>query len=82
MSGAQQRRVRHTNTILLADSRAQRHRFSAIEMTTAASPQLRRGPFYLGVDVGTGSARAGTFVFLNSFEFCPGEIICWSCSVS
>ncbi|KAL9154725.1 hypothetical protein ABFS82_10G135000 [Erythranthe guttata] len=34
---------------------------SAIEMTTAASPPPRRRSVSLGVDVGTGSARAGLF---------------------
>lgn len=60
MSGAYPKGDRSRTSFL--DYHNQRHRFSAIEMTAAAPPPPPRGSIFLGVDVGTGSARAGRFL--------------------
>ncbi|KAH6835386.1 FGGY family of carbohydrate kinase [Perilla frutescens var. hirtella] len=57
-----------TDRTTFPDSRNQRHRFSAVEMTDRTTgtaypltPRSRSGPIFLGVDVGTASARAALF---------------------
>lgn len=41
-------------------------RFSSVEMATAVPLHVSSRSVFLGVDVGTGSARAGPFSFVNA----------------
>lgn len=63
MSGTHRRTER---TPFLGFHHNQRPPLSAVEMTTPEPPPLPRRSISLGVDVGTGSARAGRFSSLAS----------------